>query len=44
MAVLHLSLGSLDIHLHSPLRQVAIRPMQYVLVALQYEEASSYKI
>jgi len=44
MAVLHLSLGSLNKDSHAPLRQVVIRSMQYVLVALQYEKASNYSI
>jgi len=44
MAVFHLSLGELNLDLHVPLRHVSIRSTQYVLVALQYEEASSYNI
>jgi len=44
MVVLHLSLGPLNIDLHAPLGQVYIGSMQYVLVALQNEEASSYSI
>jgi len=40
MAVLHLSIGSLNLDLHVPVRQVSIRSMQFVLVALQYQEAS----
>jgi len=41
---LHLFLELLNIHLHAPLRQVPIRNMQDVLVALQYEETSSHSI
>jgi len=33
MAMVHFFLGSLNIHLHAPLRQVPIRSMQDVLVA-----------
>jgi len=44
MAVLHLFLGPLNLDFHASLRQVSIRPMQYVLGTLHYEEASSYSI
>jgi len=44
MAVLHLSLGSLNLDLHAFLRKVSIKYSTYVLVAQQYEEASSYSI
>jgi len=44
MAVIYLPLWSLDIDLPAPLRKVSIRSMQYVLVVLQYEEASTYSI
>jgi len=36
--VLHLSLRSLNIHLHAHLRQVPIRSMQHVLITLQCEK------
>jgi len=42
MAMFHRSLGSLNVHLHAPFRQVIIRSMQYLLEALEYEEASNY--
>ena len=38
MTVLHISLRSLNIDLHSLLRQVAIRSMHYVLVTLKYKK------
>jgi len=44
MTVLHLSLGSLNLNLHAPLRKVSIRSLQHMLLALQYEEASSHNI
>jgi len=44
MAVLYLSLGSPEIYLHASFTRVSIRSMQYVLVDLQYDEASSYSI
>jgi len=40
--MLHLSLWLLKHTFACPLRQVSIRSMQYVLAALQYEEAYSY--
>jgi len=44
MAVLHFSFWSLNLHLRVTLRQVRIRSMQHVLVALQYKEVSCYSI
>ena len=45
MAVLHLSLslGSLNIHLHVP-RQVSIKSMEHVLIALQFEEHLNFTL
>jgi len=44
MAVHHLSLplGSLNIYLHVSIRHLPLTSMQYVLIILEYEEASSY--
>jgi len=42
--MLHLAPESLNLDLHAPLRNVSIRFMRYVLVALLYKEASSYSI
>jgi len=44
MAVLHLFLWSFNVDLHACLRQVSSTSIQYVSVALQYEEASSCSI
>jgi len=45
MEVLQLPVGSLDMqYICMPLRQASIIFIQYLLVALQYEEASSYSI
>jgi len=44
MTVLQLFFESLNINMHATLGQVPIKFMQRVLVALQYEEASSYNI
>ena len=44
MAVLYLSLASFNLDLHAPLRQVSFRSMQFMLISLQSEEASTYSI
>jgi len=40
MESLPLAFGSFNQNLHAPNRQVSIRSIQFVLAALQYEEAS----
>jgi len=42
MAVPHLSVWLLNVHVRVPLRKVSVRSMQHVLVALLSDEASSY--